>query len=107
MEMDVAIARIKLRGRLDSHGVDKIETKFTAWVVPPRRTALVDLSEVSLVTSMGFRMFITVARALNRHNAKMILFAPQPQVSDLIASARLNDIVSVVPDESEALRAVT
>ena len=108
MELEVAlvenIARIKLRGRLDTRGVDLIETKFTASVVPGGRTAVVDLSEVSFVTSMGLRMFIAVAKALNRHHAKMVLFAPQSQVNEVFASVRLAQIIPIVANETEAMR---
>ncbi len=60
------IARIKLRGRLDTPGVDGIETKFTASVLPDGRNAVVDLSEVSFIASMGLRMFIGIAKALKK-----------------------------------------
>ena len=57
MEMDVAVienvTHVKLRGRLDTHGVDQIETKFTASIVPSGRNALIDLSELAFISSMG------------------------------------------------------
>ncbi|HXJ00393.1 MAG TPA: STAS domain-containing protein [Micropepsaceae bacterium] len=101
------IARIKLRGRLDTQGVDQIETKFTASVVPARRNALVDLSEVSFITSMGLRMFIAVAKALARHKAKMVLFAPQSQVSEVFTSVRLAEIIPIARGEAEATQLLT
>ena len=52
------IARVKLRGRLDTPGVDRIEAKFTSAVVPEGRNTVVDLSEISFIASMGLRMFI-------------------------------------------------
>lgn len=107
MDIEVAlvenIAHVKLRGRLDTQGVDQIETKFTAFVVPSRRSAVVDLSEVSFITSMGLRMFIAIAKALKRHNLKMVLFAPQSHVRETFASAGLAEIVSIVAGEAEAL----
>ena len=107
MDMEFAlienVARIKLRGRLDTHGVDQVETKFTASVVPGGHDAVVDLSELSFVTSMGLRMFIGVAKALKRHNAKLVLFAAQPQVNEVFASASLSQIVPIVGNEAEAL----
>src|SRR5262249_10518487 len=110
MEIDCAmvdgIARIKLKGRLDTHGVDRVETKFTAFVVPGRHNAIVDLSEMNFVTSMGLRMFIGVAKALKRHGAKMVLFAPQLQVNEVFTSASLAQVVPIVGTEAEALGAV-
>jgi anti-anti-sigma factor len=110
MQMDVAIidniARIKLSGRLDTHGVDAVETKFTASIVPGHHSAIVDLSGLDFITSMGLRMFIAVAKALKRHNAKLVLFAPQPQVNEVFASASLSQLVPIVASEAEALRKI-
>jgi anti-sigma B factor antagonist len=111
MEIEVSIieniAHVKMRGRLDTHGVDLIETKFTASVVPGRRNTVVDLSGVDFITSMGLRMFIGIAKALKRHGAKMVLFSPRTQASEIFASAGLSTIVAIVADEDQALRSLT
>ena len=106
MDMHIAlaenIAHVKLRGRLDTHGVDEIETKLTASVVPGGHNTIVDLSDVSFVTSMGLRMFLAISKALKRHNAKMVLFAPQAQASEVFASAHLSSIIPIVANEADA-----
>ena len=108
MEMEVTfadeVARIKLRGRLDTPGVDGIETKLTSSVVPDGRNAVVDLSEVSFIASMGLRMFIGIAKALKRKQATIVLYAPQSQVNEIFATVLLSNIVPVVADEAEAMR---
>ena len=85
MEIKVAlvenIARVKLCGRLDGQGVEQIETQFTALVVPINRNVVVDLSDVTFVSSGGLKMFIVAAKALRQHDANLVLFAAQPQVS--------------------------
>ena len=110
MEMEIAVVEnlthVKLRGRLDTHGVDQIETKFTASLVPGGRNAVVDLSELTFVASMGLRMFIGVKKALARHGAKMILVAPQPQVSEVFAAASLGTIIPIVGNETEAIAVI-
>ena len=98
------IAHVKLRGRLDTPGVDKIESKFTASVVPDGRNAVVDLREVSFVASMGLRMFIGIAKQLRRRNAHLVLFAPQQQVNEVFHTVRLREIMTIVADEAEAVR---
>ena len=107
MDMQIAlvenVAYVKLRGRLDTHGVDDIETKLTASVVPGGHNTVVDLSGVTFVTSMGLRMFLAISKALKRHHAKMVLFAPQPQASEVFASAHLSSVVPIVSTEADAL----
>jgi anti-anti-sigma factor len=108
LEIEVTVtgklARVKLRGRLDTPGVDRIEAKFTSAVVPDGKNTVVDLSEVSFIASMGLRMFIGIAKSLKRNNARMVLFAPQSQVNEIFNTVVLRDIVPIVVDEAEAVR---
>jgi anti-sigma B factor antagonist len=98
------IARVRLRGRLDTPGVDQIEAKFTNSVVPDGRNTVVDLREVSFIASIGLRMFIAIAKQLRRRNARMVLFAPQAQVNEVFRTVLLREIVPIVADEAEAMR---
>jgi len=98
------IARVRLKGRLDTPGVDQVETKFTASVVTGGKNTVVDLSQVSFIASMGLRLFIGIAKALKRHNARMVLFAPQSQVSEVFDTVLLREILPIVADEAEAVR---
>ena len=111
MDMEITlidnIARVRLRGRLDTPGVDQVEAKFTASVVPGGKSTVVDLSQVSFIASMGLRMFIGIAKALKRHNARMVLFAPQSQVSEVFETVLMREILPIVADEAEALRFTT
>jgi anti-sigma B factor antagonist len=108
MDMEIAvienIARVKLKGRLDTPGVDQIETKFNASVVPSGTNTVVDLSQVAFIASMGIRMFIGLAKALKRRNARLVLYAPQSQVSEVFGTVSMRDIVPIVADEAEAVR---
>jgi anti-sigma B factor antagonist len=97
------IARIALSGRLDTVGVGEIETRFTASVVPQARDTVVDLSEVTFVSSMGIRMLIGTARALSLRKARLVLFGAQPLVLESLGITGLDAIVPIVADESEAL----
>jgi anti-anti-sigma factor len=98
------LARVKLKGRLDTPGVDQIASKFTSSVVPDGKNTVVDLSEVVFIASMGLRLFISIAKALKRQNARMVLFAPQSQVDEVFDTVMLRDLVPIVADEAEAVR---
>ena len=98
------IAKVKLRGRLDTPGVDQISSQLTSSVVQNPRNTVVDLSDVVFIASMGLRLFISIANALKRQNARIILFAPQSQVSEVFDTVMLRDLVPIVADEAEAVR---
>lgn len=96
-------SKIALQGRLDTPGVDQIETRFTASVVPLGKHALIDLSGVTFISSMGIRMLIGTARSLNFKKAKMIVFGAQPLVKESLDHVSLSDVIPVVATEAQAL----
>ena len=96
-------SKIALRGRLDTPGVDQIETRFTASVVAPGRDALVDLSQVTFMSSMGIRLLLGAAKSLALRKARMILYGAQPLVRESLDNVNLPDIIPLAADEPEAL----
>jgi anti-anti-sigma factor len=100
-----SLSHIKLSGKLDTSGVDRIEARFNALTVARGRSAVVDVEEVTLITSMGIRMLVTAARSLGVRGRKLVLLNPRGVVDDAL---RATDLYSVIPmartfDEAERL----
>lgn len=111
MEMELKdlgdnVTNVMLAGRLDTPGVGRIETRFCAALVPPGKHAIVDLSRVDFMSSMGIRMVISVARSLKQKQARLVLYAPQQMVYDVLESVSLRQIVPVCVDAAAAIAAV-
>lgn len=102
VDIDDKGIRIALNGRLDTPGVGTIETRFAA--AAARKNAVVDLSGVTFLASMGIRMLISAARGLKMSGHKLVLYAPQALVGEVLDNAGLDQIVPIVPDESSALK---
>lgn len=96
------IINVALVGRLDTPGVSHVETQLTAHIVPRGARAIVDLSHVEFVGSLGIRMFITIARAASRNGGKLVLYGAQPLVAQLFETTSLNEIVPVRLDAAAA-----
>jgi anti-anti-sigma factor len=105
--LDEGLARVRLAGRLDTPGVDNVETVFVAALVPGSRNAVIDLTDVEFIASMGIRMLITVARSLKLRKAKIALYGAQPGVDEVLATVSLGDVIPVVRTETEALAVVS
>lgn len=101
------IRKITLKGRLDTAGVDLIETRFGAVIVPAGKNTVVDISEVTFLASMGIRMLITTTRSLSRKGCKLALYNATPAVSEVIETVALTDIIPLAVSESEAVNIVT
>jgi anti-anti-sigma factor len=94
---------VRLIGRMDSPGVDQIELRFTAGVVASGRQAVIDLTGVSFLASMGIRMLITGAKALQNKGAGMALFGATPDVQNVLDTVSLDQIIPVAETEAGAL----
>jgi anti-anti-sigma factor len=97
------IRRVSLAGRLDTAGVDVVETRFGAAIVPNGKNTIVDLSEVTFLASMGIRMLISTTRALSRKGGKLVMYGAGPGVKDVIETAALTEIIPLAESENEAL----
>ena len=101
------VTKAVLGGRLDSFSVGEVETRFVASIVPREQPAVVDLSQVSFIASLGIRMLIGTARALQRSNARFAMFGANDAVMEIIETTSLTEIIPVVGTEAEALAVVT
>jgi anti-anti-sigma factor len=100
------LVKIALTGRLDTPGVDRVETRFISSVVPGSNNAVVDLSHVEFVGSMGIRMLVSVARNLKVRQARLALFGAGPQVAQVFEAVALGKIIPICATEAEALDAI-
>jgi len=101
------VLRVSLQGRLDSAGVDVIETQFQAGVVAKGKNTVVDLTEVTFLASLGIRMIIAATRSLSFKGAKIALFGAIPAVMDIIDAVALDDIVPIAATQADAIALVT
>ena len=111
MEMQTSsvgeVTKVMLTGRLDSAGVTSIERTFAAEIVPLGKPAIVDLSQIAFLASLGVRMLISTARALSGKGAKLVLYGANSAVTEIIETTSLNDIVPLAITEAEALARAT
>jgi anti-sigma B factor antagonist len=97
------ITHLALRGRLDSAGAGEVELRFTSHTVPRGKPLLLDMSEVTFLSSLGLRMLLTVAKALGLRGAKTVLLSPQPAVREVLSLSGFDRQMPVHTDEGTAL----
>jgi anti-anti-sigma factor len=101
------LVRVSLNGRLDTQGVDEVETRFIAATVSSGNNAIVDLSEVEFVSSMGIRLLVSTARSLKSREATLALYAAPAQIRQVFEAVSLHKIIPICATEAEALALVT
>ncbi len=97
------ITHLALRGRIDTAGVGQVELKFTSYTVPRAKPLLLDMSEVTFLSSLGLRMLLIVAKALDRRGGKTVLLSPQPAVRETLKISGFDQLMPVHNDEETAL----
>lgn len=97
------VTRVALAGRLDLQGAGEIELAFTGQTATKHRAAVVDLSAVSFLASMGMRLLVQVAKALRRDGHRLVLLRPQENVKQALEMAGLVELLPIVEDDAEAL----
>jgi len=100
---DDSITRVELKGRLDLAGVQSVETQFTAHTAAAHKPAVVDLSGVEFIASLGLRMLLSTAKALRAAGARMVLLSPQPMVAEVLRTAGFDKVIDVAEDEKMAM----
>lgn len=97
LEESPALTRIALKGQLDTPGVDRIETRVNA-ILARGGDAVIDLSGVTFLASLGIRLLVSVAKMLDRRGKKLVLVAPRPIVDEALRHSSIDDLIPVVPD---------
>lgn len=97
------VTEVALEGRLDAAGADAIGLRFSAAVASPGQDALLDLSRVSFIASMGMRLLVSTARALQQKQRRLVVYGAPELVQQALLDAALDQIVPCVSTREDAL----
>jgi anti-sigma B factor antagonist len=102
--LDDRVTHLAIVGKLDVAALHTIDLKFHAYTAARRRPALVDISGLEFISSLGMGMFISCARSLRRSGAKMVLLNPQPDVEEVLKAVGIDQSVPIVRSADEGMR---
>jgi anti-anti-sigma factor len=94
-ELDSGILQISLCGRMDIHGTQQIDLKFTALTATRKAQILVDLSNVTFIASIGIRTLISNAKAQKARGGRMVLYKPSDQVEQVLRATGIDTIIPI------------
>lgn len=97
---------IQLSGRMDMKGVESIDLKFTALSSTEKAGVVVDFSQVDFLSSIGIRLLLTNARALQMRGGKMALLNPTPLVAEVLQTSGVDQWIPIFADLDAASSAV-
>ena len=93
--------KITLIGKLDIAGAETVDLPL-ATAAGARRNIVIDMVGVDFIASIGIRHLVMAAKAVARGSSKLVLLDPSPMVTDVLATAGLDDFLPIVRSEDEA-----
>lgn len=95
---------LALSGRLDIKGAAAIETPLALRVNAAKRGTVLDLSKVDFLASMGMQLLVSSHRSLSVAGKRLVLLSPQPDVETALRLSRLDTVIAIVHQASDAER---
>ena len=98
---------ISLTGRLDISQADEVEVKLSKDVQSGEGDIVIDLQEISYISSSGIRVFVGTVREMERQGRKLKLCAITPPVKKVFDIVELLDLFEVYETEEEAIASLS
>ena len=102
-ELKDGIRLIRLEGRLDLNGTYSIEVQFVNRCAGDGVRVLVDLSEVSYVSSVGIPMLVNTAKSVVSRGGKMAFIHPQETVFKVLELVGVPQMIPIFDDLDAAI----
>lgn len=104
---DDGITQVALDGKLDIAGLHDVDVRFHGLTAAKKQPAIVDMSGVEFIASLGMGMLISCAQSLQRSGNKMALYATAGDADTALRSAGIDQAIPMVATEAEAVAAVS
>lgn len=102
-DLENDIKKIVLEGRLDIKGSSEIEAQFSNHVATKKAGIVVEMSGVDFIASIGMRLLLSNARAVQKWGGKMVLLNPTDLVDDALKISGIDQLIEVYRDEAAAI----
>ncbi len=100
---DITVAG--LDGRFDTTGAIAIEMPFNT-LANERRALVVDLSNVSFMSSYGIRVLLRGAKISTGKGARLVICCPETAVCKVLRTAGTSDLIPIYPTRDAAVAAL-
>lgn len=102
-ELKDGIRLIRLEGRLDLNGTYSIEVQFVNRCAGDGVRVLVDLSDVTYVSSVGIPMLVNTAKSVVNRGGKMAFLRPQENVAKVLELVGVPQMIPIFDDLESAI----
>lgn len=101
-ELENGIRLIELDGALDLNGTYSIEVQFVRACEGDNIRLIVDLSNVSYISSVGITMLVNATKSVTGRGGKLVLLNPQKAVAYVLELTGISEIIRIFSDLESA-----
>lgn len=106
-DVNEGVRRLFLSGRLDTAGSEQIAAEFAALAGSAKMGVVVDLSDVTFLSSMGIRALIAGAKAQQAKGGRTVLHvAGNEVVIRTLKATGIDELIPIFEDAADAERAL-
>lgn len=105
-ELEDGIRLIKLSGRLDLNGTYSVEVQFVRHCDGENARVLVDLSDVSFLSSVGIPMLVNTARSVVKRGGKIAFLRPSENVIRVLDLVGVPQVIPIYDDLDSAITGI-
>ncbi len=97
---------VRPSGRMDALGLENVAIPLNSAIAARKALAVVDLSDVEFMTSVGLWQFFGAAQAQRRHGGMLAPAAPQPVVQAVLDATAVHKMIAGYPTLEAAIVAL-
>jgi anti-anti-sigma factor len=100
------LRRIMIFGRLDMEGADSLSPRIMELAGEPKKGVIIDLSALRFLASVGIRVLVACAKAVQQRGGKLVVVVDQgSSVSMSLEATGVDELIPVFTNSAEAGRA--
>jgi anti-anti-sigma factor len=97
----------KTDGRVDSANAREFQTALEAAIGASDRAVILDMEDLSYISSAGLRVILLTAKTLRNQNAKFAVCSLSQPIREVFEISGFDQIISIHASQAEALTAFT
>ena len=97
---------LNVQGNLDELGVGEVNLTLTTQTVARRKAAIIDLTQVGIITSLGIGLLVSIARSMHSLKLGLVMVVGPTHVRDVLEMTKMDSVFPLAETREEALRAL-
>lgn len=97
------VTLIEVTGRVDGLSAEELRQRLAEEIQRGANRVVLDLSQVSYMSSAGLRELVAAYRRLHEHGGDLRLAQPSSRVQDVLEMSGLDTIFQIFSTQSDAL----